>query len=543
MYYKYLSGKDTGGRIMAKAAPVVEETKKMSLADFKEALEQGAFKDFGTLFNEQTQTSFTARVFNRLKFEPQIAKLLFVPLMISIPFNPLTGQMEPEGYNTRRRFRPFTRPDEFLKNIKAMCHEDDVLKKRYIDYAGFTGVWDTKETKEFTDADRAILFIYRRPMTASHPAVKINSQSITGERFGGQFLLQTKQDQLTGEFVGDISNLHKLGLLANALQRLEVNSFNTALTEQKADCISLELGRSFITAKTFTEIKDLDSNEAKVARGQIRGCYPLGSVAPLSVTPMIGVDVEPITGAIKTYVPDPENPSEEIEQLLPQFRNAINFESSLLATDKYTVLDKINSIIGNSFPKDPSRKKQRNAESDMYANFAVMEYITDNDAATFNSDADRNAAAQKMEAKSERTPLFHRKKGWVDPELEGFMERISEFFEFAQRDNFNERMPELMMANYKTATEAIQDRALKIFSETFNLGDEFKELFNPEILSTHKDILMEMWPEDFADKFDTIADSIEEGEENFNSLLEASSDSEKVDETSDELVNADEIDI
>ena len=531
---------------MSKAKEVTQTT-KMSLEDFKKALEQGEFQDFGTVFNEQTQTAYTARVFNRLKFEPRIAKLLFVPLMISIPFNPLTGIMEENGYNSRRKYRPFVRPDEFLMNIKAMCHEDEALKKRYMDYAGFTGKWDTKPTEEFTDTDRAILFIYRRPMTATHPAVKINSQAITGERFGGQYLLQTKQDPLTGEFIGEISNLHKLGLLANALQRLEVASFNTAITEQKADCISLDLGRSFVTAKTFTDITSLDSNDAKTVRGQIRNCYPLGSVAPLLVTPMIGVDVEPISGNIKTFVPDPNNEGNEIEQLLPQFRNPVTFEGNLIATDKYAVLDKINAVVGNYFPKDPSRKKERNVDADVYANFVVLEYITDNDTAVFQSDTDRNMAAQKMEAKTERAPLFHRKRGWSDPELPAFMERMSGFYEFAQRDNFNQRMPELMMANYRAATEVIEDRALKIFSESFNLGDEYKELFNPEILATHKEIIMEMWPEDFADKFDDIADKIEDGEEAFSELLESASDvntpSNAVELEEDFDLGADEIEI
>lgn len=532
---------------MAKAATAVKEEPKgkMSLAAFKEALEQGEFQDFGSLFNEQTQTSYTARVFNRLRFEPRVAKLLFVPLMISIPFNPLTGEMEDEGYNSRKRYRPFVRPDHFLRNIKGLCNEDENLKKRYMDYAGYTGSWDTTDTEEFTDTDRRILFIYRRPMTATHPAVRINSQAVTGERYGGQFLLQTKQDPMTGEFIGDISELHKLGLLANSLQKLEVNSFNTALTEQKAECISLDLARSFITPKTFTDIKDLDSNEAKTVRGQIRSCYPLGSVAPLLVTPMIGIDVEPITGSLKTFVPDPDG-SGEIEQLLPQFRNAVSFEGNLIATDKYAVLDKINSVVGNAFPKDPSRKKERNVDSDVYANFVVLEYITDNDTVVFSNDTDRNAAAQKMEAKTERAPIFHRKRGWADPELVEFMERMSEFYTYAQKDNFNKRMPELMMANYKAATEVIQDRAIKIFSETFNLGEDYKELFNPEILSTHKDIIMELWPEDFAEKFDTIAEEIESGEESFNSLLEEASDIEtpadaEIKDEVESVIDADEI--
>lgn len=516
----------------------------MSLADFKEALEQGQYSDMGSLFNEQTQTSYTARTFDRLRFQPQVAKLLFVPLMLSIPFDPLTGEMSDEGYNTRKKFRPFVRPDHFLKNLKALCHEDEKLKKRYMDYAGYSGAWDTTPTEEFTDTDRQILFIYRRPMTATHPAVTINSQTITGERYGGKFLLQTKQDPLTGEFIGDISPLHRLGLLSNAMQRIEVNSFNTALSEQTADCVSMDLGRNFMTAKTFTDIKDPDGDQARTLRMQIRQCYPLGAVAPLLVTPMIGIDVEPISGNIKTFVPDPEGGDREVEQLLPQFRNQISFEGNLIATDKYAVLDKINSTIGNAFPKDPSRKKERNVDYDVYPNFVVMEYITDSEQATFASDAERNAAAQKMEAKSERTPLYHRKRGWSDPELPEFMERLSEFYDFAQRDNFNKRMPELMMANYKAATEVIEDRAIKIFSETFNLGESYKELFNTEILSTHKDIIMTMWPDDFADKFDDISESLDEGEENFEALLEEASDvdtpKEKIEE---DTIEVDEIDI
>lgn len=514
---------------------------KMSLEEFKKALEQGTFQDFGSVFNEQTQTSFTARTFGRVRFEPRVANLLASPLMISVPFNPLTGMMEEDGYNSRRKYRPFIRPTDFLMNIKALCDEDEGLKKRYMDYAGFNGTWDTSPTEEFTDTDRAILFRYRRPMTATHPAVRINSQAITGEKYGGQYLLNTKQNALTGEFEGEISRLHQLGLLSNAISRIELKSFNQAIQEQNADCISLDLARSFITPKTFTDIKDVDSNDAKVVRGQIRSSYPLGQVAPLAVTPFIRIPVEPITGAIKTFVPV-EGGGEE-EQLLPVFRNEISFEGNLLQTDKYAILDNINSIIGNAFPKDPTRKKERNVDADVYADFVILEYITDNEAASFESDADRNAAAQKMEAKKERAPLFHRKRGWADPELKNFMERLAGFYEFAARDNFNRRMPELMMSNYKPATEVIEDRAMKIFSEQFNLGGEYDGLFNADILATHPKILMELWPEEFAEKFDMIEDKLEDGESEFEKLVEASSNEENGTDDDDSNIPTDEIEI
>lgn len=499
-------------------------TVKLSVEDFKKALQQGEFQDFGSSFNEQVQTSYQARVFNRLRFEPRIAKLLFVPVLLSFHFDPLTGESSEQGYNYKRRFRPFVRPDDFLMNIKAVCNEDEDLKKFYMDMAGFSGKWDTKATDEFTPTDRKILFIYRRPLTSVHPAIRINPMSITGEKYGGQFLLDTVQDPLTGEYQGDISDLHKLGILSQALQRNEINSFNTALADQKADCISLDLARSFITSKTFTEIKDVDSTEAKTIRGLIRGCYPLGGVSPLLVTPMLGFNVTPGNGDVKQFV---NKDGEEVEELLPHFRNAIEWGSHFLATDKYAVLDKLNSIIGNFFPKDPSRKKPRDEDADVYANFVVMEYITDSEQEVFASDQERNLVAQKMEAKKERNPLYHaKKKAWVDPEIQAFMERLSGFYEYAMKDNFIKRMPELMFSGYKTANEGISERSIKIMAETFNLGEEYKQLFTPEIRATHKDILMALWPEDFADSMDEIEDKLEDGEATFNKLLEESEDAE-----------------
>lgn len=502
-------------------------TAKMTVEEFKKALQQEQFQDFGSSFNEQVQTSYQARVFNRLRFEPRIAKLLFVPVLLSFHFDPITGESSEQGYNYKRRYRPFVRPDDFLMNIKAVCHEDENLKKFYMDMAGYTGKWDTKPTEEFTPIDRKILFIYRRPMTGVHPAIRINSMSITGEKFGGHYLLDTVQDPLTGEYQGDISDLHKLGILSQALQRNEVNSFNTALAEQKADCISLDLGRSFITSKTFTEIKDAESVEAKTIRGLIRGCYPLGGVSPLLVTPMLGFNVTPGNGDVKQFV---NKDGEEVEELLPHFRNQIEWGAHFLATDKYNVLDKINSIIGNAFPKDPSRKKARDEDADVYPNFVVMEYITDDEREVFANDQERNMAAQKMEAKKERNPLYHaKKKAWVAPEIQEFMERLAGFYEYALKDNFIKRMPELMFSGYKTANEGISERAIKIMAETFNLGDEYKQLFTPDICATHKDILMVLWPDDFAEKFDQIEDKIEEGEDKFNALLESAQDAEAPD--------------
>lgn len=502
----------------------------MTVEEFKEALQQGSFSDFGSAYNEQTQTSYQARVFNRLRFEPRIAKLLFVPILLSFHFDPLTGETSEQGYNYKRRFRPFVRPDEFLMGIKALCHEDEALKKKYMDFASYSGKWDTKPTDEFNAIDRKILFIYRRPLTSVHPAIRINSMSITGEKYGGNFLLDTIQDPLTGEYQGDISDLHKLGILSQALSRNELTSFNTALNEQKADCISLDLGRSFITAKTFTEIKDAESNEAKQLRGLIRGCYPLGGVSPLLVTPMLGFDVTPGNGDVKQFVQAPGS-DEQVEELLPQFRNAIEWGNHFLNTDKYAVLDKINEIMGHAFPKDPSRKKARDEDADVYANFVIMEYITDSDKEIF-TDTERMAAALKMETKKERNPLYHsKKKAWIDPEIKEFMERLAGFYDYAMQDNFLSRMPELMFSAYKTANEGITERSIKIMAETFNLSPEFEQLFTPEIRATHKDILMALWPDDFAEGFNEIEDKIDEGTAAFDALLEKSEDTETPDST------------
>lgn len=123
---------------------------KFSVEEFTKMIEANEFVDLSSQFNENKQTTFTARTFSRLRFAPQVSKLLFIPLLLSFPFNPLTGVAD-ETYNMRKRYRPFVAPEEFLRNIKALCNENPEVKQNYINHAGFVGVWDTKETEDFTN--------------------------------------------------------------------------------------------------------------------------------------------------------------------------------------------------------------------------------------------------------------------------------------------------------------------------------------------------------------------------------------------------------
>lgn len=511
---------------------------QMTVEEFMESLKQDKFKDYSSTFNENVQTAYQTRLFNRLKFEPRIAKYLFVPMLLTFPFDPLTGSTE--KYNMRQPYRPSQRPEFFLTMIKAVCHQNEELKKHYTDMADFTGVWDTKPTKYLTDDDRTILFRYRRPLTVSQPSVRINSTSITGEKYGGVFLLNTQQDPLTGVYMGEVCPLQKLGFLANAAMRAEIDSFQKAVEESTPNCLSIDLGRGFMTPKLILDIKDLKGTEAMNTRSSIRACYPVGSVAQLRVLPLIALDVTPISGKITTYVTLPDG--EEDEELLTQFRTKINFEEHFYATDKFAILDRVDAIVGHYYPKDPSKRKERNAETDLHADFAVLEYITADETQVFKSDIERNAAAIKLEAAPLRNPLFdRRKKKFTIDGLEQFFENMAEFYDYAQRDGFLDRMPSLLFANYKVATPTIEERALDIFAKAYPLEDYMDTLYSKEIRATHADILMAMFPEEYAESVETIEDKLEEGQEALEQLIDESTELTFDTEDSIEIDNVDEV--
>lgn len=518
-------------------------TRRMSVEEFKEALQQGKYSNLGEVFNESLHTSFAVRMFSRLRFEPRISKVLAAIQLLSIPFDPLTGKPTKE-YNQKTPFRPYVEPAAFLMNIKAMCHEDPELKRTYMDVVNYDGSWDTSPTEEFTANDRKILFVYRRPLSASFVGAKIQSPAITGERFGGTYLLDTKQDPLTGEYTGDISTMHRLAALGQAMMKLEIKSFNSAIENKTADCISLTLGRHFLSVKSFNEIKNVDDEAAKTIRMQIRSSYPVSGVSPTVVMPLLQFDLVPLKGEYFKIVDDPANTGETIDELLPQFRVEPEWAKTFLATDKFQVIDKVNEICGNYFPKDPSRKKERNEESDVYANFVMLEYITNNTATQFD-DAAKMAAARELVATSQRTPWYNaRRKSWEHQGLKTFVNEIlPKFYTFAAMDDFIKQMPSLMFDNYKVVNESLTDRAMNEFRTTFNMGEEFAPLFTTEIKSTHNKILMELWPEDFADSLDDeTLEHIEsgKGEELFEQMVQNASgtDAEMSQDDKEELADS-----
>ena len=170
------------------------------------------------LRDESAQQIVKLRRIKRLKGALK-KKAKFLPIMeTAIPFNPFTGIADKPGamsetgellpvFNASSKYRPQqsrTTVNLFLKE-KLNLPECAQAKAVFMSRAGVSE-WDTSNTKEYTDEDRAIFAPYRVPRIFSFPAVEIQLKSFTKNKnnYPIEYIMDVKLDPVTGEPIGTI---------------------------------------------------------------------------------------------------------------------------------------------------------------------------------------------------------------------------------------------------------------------------------------------------------------------------------------------------
>lgn len=468
-----------------------------------------------SIFNENVQSAWAKRPLEELKFAPRISEKLLFPVLMSFPFNPLTGKTD--VYNDTNKYVAPAAPSDVIDLIKAECSTNPELANLYKRKAKFRGNWDTSPTESSTAEDKDILWIYRRRMTYAIPAMKIISKAISGNAFPAIYLLNTKQDPITGEFIGDISTMHKIGNLVGALYRKEINSFNDGIDDKDIEKnISYIMKRPFALSPDFLSvITSRDSIDAKSRRSEIKSFYSMEAPAPLLPTIGIKFSLTPKTGTFKMQV------DKSKYELYDHFLDKeLDFKKHIFFSTKYSCTKAIDEICGNYFPKDPRNYKERDAQLDLYPNFVALDYITENTNDTFTKD-ERMNAAKDMTYASEKKPLYDLQADkWADPELENFMNRVSKFHSFAYKEDLFTSLHDLLYKSFGHVSDAMVSAAIDEIRIKLPLSSP---MYTPEIIAMHSEILLDLFPKEMITKNSSqLVEENIDGDELYEKLLKES---------------------
>lgn len=468
----------------------------------------------GDYFNDNTHSTFAQKAIRELKFAPRIAQKLVFPLIMAFPFDPLLGK-ETETYNIQRKYTVMVSPSNMISLIKSECEANADLKKFFMKQAQFRGEWDTSDPSVVDSAeDITILWRYRRRMTYAFPAIKISSQSVSGDKFPTTYLLNTKQDPITGEFIGDLSFMHKVGALIGSLCRREIASFNEGIESKNVNTISRQVGRSFaVPADYLSKIPNTDCQEAKDRRSEIRKCYPMTAPQPLLTTVGLAFDVTPITGTVV------QQTGAKTFELYDWFRDDIEYRKHVFYTANFSAIDVIDGVIGNYYPKDPKKLAERNAEVDLYADFCILDFITEDKRDKLTNE-EKMTVARDMKFITEKKPLYDATKGeWAFKGLDEFVARLGLFQEYMAAEDYATVIRNLLLQSYKTISTSMEDAASAELHSKFPLSSP---LYDDVVKVMFSDVLRDIFPESMAEDSIRLGDKIEdEGEKLVNELMEA----------------------
>lgn len=172
------------------------------------------------LRDENIQKKKGSKKFATLKREPKKKSKLLIITELAIPFNPFTG-VEDETYNRDSKFRPTQSETTITLLVKRIAHENEEVKKIYMDRAGVEK-WDTSELEKITEVDKQVVARYRVPRKFTLPVCRVNIPSFTGNAYGKEYLMKVERDELTDEIIGEIPLPLQVNKLMNDMKYEEI---------------------------------------------------------------------------------------------------------------------------------------------------------------------------------------------------------------------------------------------------------------------------------------------------------------------------------
>lgn len=166
--------------------------------EFIKELKNGAGTPLSDLRNPENQVKSYGRRLPMFKKEKN-GRVRLLPLkLVIIPFNPFTVE-EDDKYNKKRLFSPARSAHTVMSLLKQYYSENEDLKAKFLEKAGYEKEWDLTNPDEITKTDLEVFGEYLKPFIYSYPVMHINDSVVTGNPRGADYLVSLKRNE-----VGDL---------------------------------------------------------------------------------------------------------------------------------------------------------------------------------------------------------------------------------------------------------------------------------------------------------------------------------------------------
>lgn len=251
------------------------------MVDFKELIQKmkagevPSSSEFN-LMNEKRQTLPKGAGIKRFSYEFQKKSKVMFFMQMAIPFNPETGKVD-DDFNPNKKWRPPISVTTAASIVKQYCLDNAEARVIFEKRAGVTE-WDVSDPATLNAKDFKVLREYRTPLILTTEATTINDATITGQDYGIRYSVDIKRDLDTGQVIGEIPPIMKIGNLMSSITFNEVNELGEAINAKDPSLYKNE--RPFINK---TAIPACTEQDAKEWRSKIFQSGIISSVRPINM--------------------------------------------------------------------------------------------------------------------------------------------------------------------------------------------------------------------------------------------------------------------
>lgn len=416
------------------------------------------------LMNEKRQSLPQGVGIPKFAYGYQKRSRVLFRLQIAIPFNPETG-MPDENFNPNKKWRPPVSPRTAAMIVKNYADKNEKAKEVLIGRAGVSD-WDTSQPEILNKDDFKVLRSYRMPLVITTEATTINDAAITGQDFGISYSVPVKRDIDTGQIIGSIPEIAKMGNFMSAITFKEISELNDAV--KLKDPSKYKNHRPFINPSAISSV---DEKTKKEWTGKILGSALISAVRPKNFLiayefqlsqsqSMLTTDKKPLPCFTKVNAEDIKEHSVYFDYA-KKYKNYI--DAQLLSEDADKFWDFVEADICDNASEEP---KDRTAKAEASRNMSLAA----SSHSFYNIDTDDWRA------------------NWVQP----FFDAVSEFGD--SDPNFERKMMQFIARQVRAIDDKIIGAVADRIAEKVPLSYQY---ITDDILLTHRDALLLIYGEDY----------------------------------------------
>lgn len=182
-----------------------------------------------------------------LKKEKNKTSKLLILTDLSLGFNPFSGEVEKDGYNSESKFRPELSFETVALSLKKFYNENEEIKEKFLEQMGISS-WDTSNVGVITKEDLEVLDSAKKPRIFSFNMLSVVSKTLNGNERPATFRVDYSRNEIGDPIVPEGESYPKNLEISSFYNTIAMEKYNEWLEENQSapDKVKDEKRREFL---------------------------------------------------------------------------------------------------------------------------------------------------------------------------------------------------------------------------------------------------------------------------------------------------------